>query len=52
MIFEEDKIYHIYNMGNQHQKIFFSKGKLFVFYKKNEKIFIARIRYTCMVLNA
>jgi hypothetical protein len=52
MQFEESFIYHIYNQGNNRQKIFFNKENYIFFLKKNKSTYYTIYRYTSLEPNA
>jgi REP-associated tyrosine transposase len=43
MKFIPNNIYHIYNQGNNHQKIFFSEGDYLIFLNLYKKLFLALV---------
>jgi hypothetical protein len=52
MNLEKGKLYHIFNQGNNHRKIFFDRDNYLFFLKKNKHIYFTLCRYFGLVLNA
>ncbi len=49
MQFEEGHIYHIYNQGNNRQKIFFERENYLFFSKEDGRAFVTSLQYFSVV---